>query len=80
MANAIVIGGSRGRKGYGTEYMLLMPLDLVGSAIGERWWKSQVENQKTQNLIDDLQKNFRSRGRSRFPYSLMKYQNLLNNI
>ena len=71
---------SRGRKGYGTEYTLLMPLDLVGSAIGERWWKSQVENQKTRNLIDDLQKNFRSRGRSRFPYSLMKYQNLLKNI
>lgn len=71
---------SRGRKGYGTEYTLLMPLDLVGSAIGEKWWESRVENQKTRNLIDDLQKNFRSRGRSRFPYSLMKYQNLLKTI
>ena len=51
---------SRGREGYGTEYTLLMSLDLVGPTIDESWWKSQIENKESQDLLDDLQKNFRS--------------------
>jgi cell division control protein 6 len=70
---------SRGRKGYGTEYTLLMPLDLVGLAIDESWWKGKLESKKSQDLVDDLQKKLRSGlgRRSGLSRSLLKYSNLL---
>jgi cell division control protein 6 len=67
---------SRERKGYGTEYTLLMPLDLVGITLYEKWWKSQLEHKKTVNLLDDLQKKRRTRKKF-FP---SRYQNLFKGM
>ena len=67
---------SRGRKGYGTEYTLLMPLDLVGMTLDEKWWESQLDHKKTEDLLDGLQKNMRTRKKF-FP---SRYQNLFKGM
>ena len=70
---------SRGRNGYGTEYTLLIPLDLVGLAVGEKWWKSQLESKKIHELAEGLKKDLRlgrwgGHGMTR---SLLKYKDFM---
>lgn len=70
---------SRGRKGYGTEYILLMPLDLVGLAVDESWWQKQLENKKTDEILEELKKKLRSNKDMRYSMgrSLLKYRNFM---
>lgn len=39
---------SKGRHGYGTQYMLLIPPEMVGNAISEEWWQG-IEKEKTEH-------------------------------
>ncbi|KFM22155.1 ORC1-type DNA replication protein 1 [Marine Group I thaumarchaeote SCGC AAA799-B03] len=43
---------SRGRKGYGTEYTLVIPLELVGLAIGKDWWYDQLESKELMDSVN----------------------------
>jgi cell division control protein 6 len=37
---------SKGRHGYGTQYRLTVPLEMVGSACFADWWKGLVQRKK----------------------------------
>jgi len=74
---------SKGRGGYGTEYKMQMPPEMVAPLVASKWWKNHVEMKKKQDDLKELEKGMKklgsSRRRYRSPYSfLQKYQSLLN--
>ena len=66
----------RWKKGLWHRVHSLDARDLVGITLDEKWWKSQLEHKKIVELLDDLQKNRRTRKKF-FP---SRYQNLFKGM
>jgi len=77
---------SKGRGGYGTEYRLYMPPEMVAPLIDDKWWEGQVELKKKEDKLAELEKDIEKMGsrggrrRYSLPYALLnKYGKFLNN-
>lgn len=61
---------SSGRRGYGTQYRLMIPPEMVGNAVSKEWWAAIEKSKAIHDASEQLSKDLGSMSRSAFGRSL----------